>query len=399
MLIIVVFTIGLLKLRSHVVIGNKNELSISIIIAARNEELNIGKCLHDILLQEYDRNHYEVIVVNDCSTDSTERVIRNIIKENPSHNIKLISLNSQLAASKKEALKKGIEKAEGKIIVTTDADCRMGINWLKSIGSYYEETGAKMILGPVYIENDNKIFKKMQTLEFMGLMGVAAGSASIGMPVMCNGANLAFERQAFRECGGYENNSNYSSGDDMFLMINIANKYPKGIRFLKSKDSIVITGATESISEFITQRIRWTSKTKGYLKTEIGEKKNFKHIINPGVEIAINKDKQSKGLKITALNFKILIVAIIVYLTNFSLLGLLITSIYIHESLLIFIFLFILKNITDIVITALMAVFMKKTKLLWYFPFVQFINIFYVSLIGVLGIFMKTEWKGREILK
>ena len=81
---------------------------------------------------------------------------------------------------------------------------------------------------------------------------------------MCNGANLAYEKSSFHEVGGF-GNDNFSSGDDVFLLLKIKKRFGnKSVKFLKNENAFVYTEAKKNLMEFIHQRTRWASKNKGY---------------------------------------------------------------------------------------------------------------------------------------
>ncbi len=77
---------------------------------------------------------------------------------------------------------------------------------------------------------------------------------------MCNGANLAYEKQAFEEVGGFTGIDMIASGDDMLLMYKIYHAYPGSVHYLKSPDAIVRTLPVDTVKGFMNQRIRWSSK-------------------------------------------------------------------------------------------------------------------------------------------
>ena len=370
LLVILTFTIGWNSLEYFRKTDLHSFTNVSILIAARNEENNIESSLKDILSQDYPHELFEIIVVDDNSIDRTNEIVNKLIIENPSNNIKLLHLET--ANGKKQAISLGIDNAEGELIITTDADCRMGKYWLSTIVNYYETKHPKMIIGPVCFQNEKSLFQKFQSLEFLSLIGITAGSASLNTPMMCNGANLAFERSIFYQTGGFANNNNIASGDDMFLMMNIASLFPASIHFLKNYNAVVYTEPKSKLNDFLSQRKRWVSKTRKYFKAD-----NKNSIIN--------------------LNSKIMLVAVIVYLLNLIMAVTLISGIFFHQLIYIFIFLFIIKSLIDYPILEGITEFMGKNKLLRYFVITQFLNIFYVSIIGIAGSILKYEWKERTI--
>lgn len=242
---------------------------VSIIIPARNEEKNIGNVLQDILRQTYPAELLEVIVVDDHSSDDTVK-----IAQRQSGKIQVIRLEEFLSPAeivssyKKKAIEAAVRKADGELIITTDADCRMNDSWLQTLVSFYEFTKCKMIAGPVSYFHERSIFENLQTLDFLGFIGITGACLQLNFPNTCNGANLAYEKNAFLEVGGY-GGDDLSSGDDMMLMHKIAKRFPKQVHFLKSRDAIVFTFPQKTLAGFFRQRIRWISKTNRYADKRI----------------------------------------------------------------------------------------------------------------------------------
>ncbi|WP_338876977.1 glycosyltransferase [Spirosoma sp. SC4-14] len=235
---------------------------ISVVIPVRNEANTIGKLLADLNQQSYPQ--FEVIVADDSSSDHTVSIVRSCV-QSVSFNLQLLALTDEPTSSpKKRAISQSIAQAKGDLIVTTDGDCRVGPAWLATIASFYQSTGAKLISGPVTFTAEHTVSDSLQTVEFASLIGSGACTMALGMPTMCNGANLCYEKQAFSEVGGFSGIDHIASGDDEFLMHKIANRYPKAIRFLKSPEAIVSTSPHQSWKAFYNQRKRWASKWRMY---------------------------------------------------------------------------------------------------------------------------------------
>jgi cellulose synthase/poly-beta-1,6-N-acetylglucosamine synthase-like glycosyltransferase len=210
----------------HATSNEQRETRFSIIIPARNEEKNIRACLDSICGQNYSKDLYEVIVVDDHSTDGTADIVNNYAAKN----IRLISLreiikDETLNAYKKKAIEIGIARSNADIIVTTDADCIVPENWLKTIASFYKETNAAFIAMPVSYACDNNFIEIFQALDFMTLQGITGASVHKRVHSMCNGANLAYSKPAFYEVNGFKGIDNIASGDDMLLMHKIYKKH------------------------------------------------------------------------------------------------------------------------------------------------------------------------------
>ncbi|MEO9023124.1 MAG: glycosyltransferase [Ginsengibacter sp.] len=349
---------------------NKNELpSVSVIIAARNEEKNIANCIRSILSQTYPSNKFEIIVIDDHSTDSTVAIIDSFKKEN----IRVINLadfteDKILNSYKKKSIETALRFAGGELIVTTDADCIAPEKWLETLVSLYKEESPVFIALPVAFQNASpedsllkKFFKNFQSLDFMTLQGITGASVYKKFHSMCNGANLAYEKKIFYEVNGFEGINEIASGDDMLLMHKIQKVYPDKILFLKSHDVIVQTQPVETLNDFMNQRIRWASKTNQYT------------------------DK------------KIIAVLLLVYLVNAWLFILAISSFFSLKAFYIFLITLTVKVIVEIIFLFPVSKFFGNRKLLWWFVPAEPFHILYTLVAGWLGTFGSYQWKGRKV--
>ena len=157
---------------------------ISVVVAARNEEKDIEKCLLSLLKQTYPTNRYEIIIVDDGSTDKTASIVKSFSERFA--NIHLLSLmfdSEHKIGRKPIALAKGIAQASGEIILTTDADCIVPPQWIEIMVNHFEE-GVVFVAGPVAERDSNTFFAKMEQLEFLGLITTAAGLIGSGRPII-----------------------------------------------------------------------------------------------------------------------------------------------------------------------------------------------------------------------
>lgn len=243
----------------------KFKTTVSIIVAARNEEQNISNLLNALSIQTYPKSNFEILIVDDNSEDGTVIKVNEFKQNKPSYNIKLLELKTlnPILTNKKAALSEAIKTATGTLIVTTDADCTMGSNWLSTIVAYYETCQPNLMVCPVMLEGVN-FLENLQVVEFLSLMVLTGGSINLGKPLMCNGANLAYPKEIYNSVNGFLGNETVASGDDTFLMLKVKEKYNEGIHFVKSTEVIVKTQAQKTFHTFLNQRIRWASKTKHY---------------------------------------------------------------------------------------------------------------------------------------
>ena len=343
--------------------NNIPRVKISIIIPARNEEQNIVDCLNSIVDQSYPKYLFEVLVVDDHSTDQTAEIILSYRDQN----VQLISLKDFVAGNeinsyKKKAIEIAVQQSSGDIIVTTDADCIVSPGWLQTIAKFYEEKKPAFIVMPVAINCGNKFIEIFQSLDFMTLQGITGASVYKKFHSMCNGANLAYTKKAFIEVGGFKGIDNIASGDDMLLLHKIFNRYPDGIAYLKSREVIVQTEPVKTIAQFLNQRIRWASKADKY------------------------DDK------------RIFAVLVLVYFFN---VWILFAGIACFFFTLPFAYYFITivaaKTIVELLFLYPVARFFKKRIILWWFPLAQPFHILYTIVAGWLGKFGKYTWKERTV--
>ena len=233
---------------------------ISVIVACRNEKNHIRQLISCLAQQSF--QDYELILVNDHSVDATRNYILSAQKTYPK-----IQLVDAVGYGKKNGLKEGILISTGELIITTDADCMPSFHWLESIVCFYEKYPADLIICPVKFSGKNNLFSNLQALEFTSLIASGAGAAGAGMPVLCNGANLAFTKRSWIDSQS-DLHVEEMSGDDMFLLESI--KKRRGVvRFLKSESAFVNTEPSNTLKEFIKQRRRWTSKSPAYTDWQI----------------------------------------------------------------------------------------------------------------------------------
>ncbi|WP_286591225.1 glycosyltransferase [Sphingobacterium sp. N143] len=334
--------------------------TVSVIIAARNEELNIRRTITSILKQNFPAELLELIIIDDHSDDNTSMIVQEYEKEG----VKLIQLNEngRMNSYKKLAISRAIDCCRGEIIITTDADCRMGPNWLVSVVSTFEKENAFLLSSPVVYSEEKSFFERLQTLEFLYLIGLGAAGIGNRKPTTCNGANLAYRKDIFKEMGGFKGIDELASGDDELFLHKVAEKYPERIAFCKSADAIVYTDAKPDLKSFISQRRRWASKSTKYK----------------------NKGVIALGIAIWIFNV-LLLVATLLTIAGVQVIGWVVLSALLLKLLVEF---FFIQPLTK---------FANRSSLLWYLPILSLAHILYLVYIGILGNIGKYDWKGRQV--
>ncbi|WP_052732896.1 glycosyltransferase [Hymenobacter terrenus] len=235
----------------------------SVLIAARNEAANLPQLLQDLTAQTLLASRFEVLIADDHSTDATAALVAAAVQET-SFALRLVSLSTS-QTGKKAALFAALQAARGPWLVCTDADCRLGPGWLAAYAALIRRASqANFISGPVLLTGPSTFLHWLVGLEFAGLIGVGGACIARQHPTMCNGANLAYRREAFATVGGYADNIHVASGDDEFLLHKIHAAFPGSVHFLADAAAIVRTAAPDTLRAFLRQRVRWASKWRHY---------------------------------------------------------------------------------------------------------------------------------------
>lgn len=328
---------------------------VSVIIAARNEQDNVRPLIESLKSQTYPRDCFEIIIVDDHSSDRTRENITSFGIDN----LVMVEQDKGII-SKKKAIEKGISISRGELIVTTDADCFLPSGWLTSLAGFYEKTQAHFIAAPVKFTYSHSHLQKFQALDFMMLQGLTASGIALDLHYMCNGANLAFTKKAFDQVNGYSGIDRIATGDDMLLMHKIKKAFPGGVRYLKSTSAIVKTLPMQSWKEFFMQRKRWASKTFVYD------------------------------------DWRIIAILAFVYMFNTWFFVLLITGFYNPVYFIYFFLSLLVKAIVEWSYMKHVSDFYKEKDLLPLLFIYQPIHIFYTVIAGAWSQLGKYEWKGRK---
>lgn len=334
---------------------------ISVLIPVRNEETNIGPLLNDLASQSLDSSLFEILIADDDSTDNTAQIVAEK-KKKLAIKVKILRLppRESNASPKKRAITEAMKVAKGEIIVCTDGDCRVQPNWLLDISNYFEANKPVFLSSPVYfIKPDNglsflqKIWVRLQQIEFASLIVSGAVSIKTGYPNMCSGANIAYLKSAFEQVKGFEGNEHIASGDDEFLMHKMAGRFKGKIHYLKSKEVTVYTEALPDFRSFYSQRKRWAGKWSHYR------------------------------------SFAPKVMALFVFLSNAGLIYAFMTG---------NIFLTSLKLIPELIFLGGISLFFKSYSNLILVPFLQLIYPFYVVFFGLSSLDKSSySWKNRKL--
>ncbi|MBK6667991.1 MAG: glycosyltransferase [Saprospiraceae bacterium] len=192
--------------------------NISIVIAARNEASSISACLESIYKNEYPFPNFEVIVVDDHSTDQTSQIVRSIDNQNIS-----VTVLSSPGQGKKAAVDYGISMAKFPNILCTDADSFVSNQWLISHATSFNTTGIAMSCGVVLPTKGERFIENFQWLDFAATMAITSYGINKNQFYLANGANIGFTKVGFYGVNGFSGNAHLASGDDVFWLKSLPN--------------------------------------------------------------------------------------------------------------------------------------------------------------------------------
>jgi cellulose synthase/poly-beta-1,6-N-acetylglucosamine synthase-like glycosyltransferase len=236
--------------------------SISVVVAARDEAATIEPTIQALLSQSYDPGLYEVIIVDDGSTDGTLAKARSHLdvadptRVSPALKVLSTSDAGAESGSKKAALTLGIAAATGDIILSTDADCQIPVDWVTTMAAHFTPD-VDAVVGFSHIVEAGLV-AGVEALDFLLLMTAARGACGNGHPVAASGQSFGFRRRAFEEVGGYEQVRHRISGDDV-LLLQLLRRAGKRIVFAYTPQAAVVHPAATSVGALLRQRIRWAS--------------------------------------------------------------------------------------------------------------------------------------------
>jgi len=242
----------------------KPKTTFSIIVPFRNEAKNLPKLLISISKLKYPKELFEMILVDDFSTDTSERICiqwrmaNGLIESTLLENLRLSN------SPKKDAISRAVPILKHEWMVTTDADCVVSKDWLLTLDNFIQQNNPEMVVGAVVYKTKNNWFHHFQQMDLMSLQGTTIGSFGIGKPFMCNGANFAYTKKFFQELGGFGGINSTASGDDVLLLQKAVAANSDKVLYLKNKEFIVKTKPENDLFVLFMQRVRWASKTTSY---------------------------------------------------------------------------------------------------------------------------------------
>lgn len=242
------------------------ELKLSVVIAAKNEAENIPSLISAIKKQSYPADFFEVIIVDDNSSDNTFEVVKSNISE--LSNFKVIHAKKKKYPAKKGTLDIGIKHASNPYIVITDADCIPSPGWLKSFACKFSQ-GNDFVFGIAPYRQTKSFVNKIAAFENLRAHMIMFAFAKLGFPYSAAARSFGFSISAFKKIKGYENTAETLSGDDD-LLLREAVRYGLKIGLVTEENAFVFTDTKQTYKEYKNQKLRHTSTSYHYsLKIKI----------------------------------------------------------------------------------------------------------------------------------
>ncbi len=231
------------------------EPTVSVVVAARNEENTIERCIRSILACGYPRERLQVVLVNDSSDDRTGEIMQKFADGRGVVYTETKRSNTS-ARGKAQALAIGVREAQNELILFTDADCEVPVTWIRKLTGYFDPSTG--LVGGFTMLKSSGWFGKMQTVDWFFLYSVAAGVMGLGRPVTAIGNNLAVRRVAYDETGGYENLP-FSVTEDYILVEAIRKTGKWRMKFPLDPETLVTSRPCGNLNELFRQKHRWAT--------------------------------------------------------------------------------------------------------------------------------------------
>ena len=331
---------------------------LSIVISARNEENNLPRLLPCLFAQDYPHEKLEIVIVDDRSEDSSWEFLQRAAGEHG--NLKILLVTDLLPdfAPKKRALELAIRSARGEIILLTDADCTPPQTWARAMVGWYEDGVAGVVgYSPYRFERGQQgLIEGMLALDYFSIFAVAAASAGLGGAVTASGTNLSYRKQTFLDVGGFESIKQWISGDDDLFVHEVARRKMGKFVFALDPMAYVPAAAPTSWRQFWNQRIRYASKSLQYGPSMTLGLLAF-YLLNLGLIVGI-------GLSVRDPSLWLSIAA-----------------------------LWVAKAMFEMTFLSNAAGLFHEERLLSHFIPTALLHPLYISLFGLLGLFVNFRWK------
>jgi len=194
LLILFLFVLNLKKYEAK---ANDVIPMVSILVAAKDEEHAIARCLDSLLNLSYPQHKLEILVGNDASNDDTLEILRSY--EHKHAHIKVLDITDKVGEQqgKSNVLAQLANKAQGEYYLITDADMALPKDWIQYLVSSIKD-GVGMAIGVTQVQGD-----RLQDLDWLYALGMLKVAADLGYPMTGMGNNMIVSKEAYDSVGGY----------------------------------------------------------------------------------------------------------------------------------------------------------------------------------------------------
>ena len=234
-------------------VGDENLPTVTVVLAARDEEAHIADCVEALADQQYPQDRLQIVVVDDHSRDSTSEILKVIALQYP----QLVVVDAAAIGEepgKASALALGVERSSSELVATTDADCSPPAHWLRAMVSGIESERLAVLGGPTHISATD-LFGRIQGLDWLLGFAATGAAATLGHPTTAMGNNMIFRRIDYDAVGGYRRFAN-SPTEDCALFRTLA-KRPNSARLLLEPELATYTRPVDRVTRAFSQRRRW----------------------------------------------------------------------------------------------------------------------------------------------
>ncbi len=355
-LLLFLYFLGLLFLRAPGESESDPKTELSVVIPFRNEATHLPGMIADLRAQIYPAHLLSVILVNDHSTDGSERLVASLVEDSPGYTFLDLPHGKQ---GKKEAIALALSHVTTPWVIQCDADCRLGPRFISSHISFLEKKPSDLVAGMVTSAGRRGGFLEVfERLDLLALNGSGAGSFALGRPILCSGANLLYSKKLYQDTRSFDPTDLTGSGDDMFLLIG-GRKLKRRLAFNPDPDCLVQTAPVEDLASLIGQRVRWGGKSAYYRMADI----------------------QLVAVLVVAANL-LMLLAPLWMLKQPEYCQWLLPGMG-------------LKLMADFLILALASSKTRQTKILWWYLPVSVVYPLYLAVVILALLLGRTTWKGR----
>ena len=241
--------------------NNLKRIPISVIVCAKNEEENVSKFIPLLIQQDYP--DFEIILIDDASSDNTLEVFEEFEKNHSNVRLVKVQNNEAFWGNKKFALTLGIKAAKKEYLLFTDADCYpTSKDWIAEMSSHFTMQKTIVLGYGAYEKVPNSFLNKLIRFETLLTAVQYFSWARLGFPYMGIGRNLAYKKEEFFNVNGFIDHMKIRSGDDDLFINQAANK--KNTTVCYTPNSFTYSEPKTTFKEWFAQKRRHVSTASFY---------------------------------------------------------------------------------------------------------------------------------------